>query len=80
MHTNSETENRTMPDRPPKYIDQYTAILICTRGVEGGIDELLEDLDSISINQSIAVSKTGYEEGQICPPPTCGRLSSQLKP
>ena len=80
VHTNSEIENRTMPDRPSKYINQHTGILICTRGVGDSIDELLEDLDSVSINQSIAVSMTGYEEGQICPPPTCGKLSSQLNP
>jgi hypothetical protein len=80
VHTNSEIESRTMPGRPPGYMDQHTGILICTRGEGKDIEELLNDNDSISVHQRSSVSQTGYEEGQICPPPTCGKLSSQLKP
>jgi hypothetical protein len=74
VHGNTPVERTSMPTRPALYLDQHTVILVTTKNK---IDLLAEGafVSTYQIDPG-----TGFEEGEICPPPRCGTMDDELQP
>lgn len=73
MHGLSAEERSDMPNRPQKYMNQHTVIIVCTHNYK---DLLIPGQHSVSHIYPLGQGEPeidgegrGLEEGQICPPP-----------
>lgn len=73
MHGLSAEERSDMPNRPSRFIDQHTVIIVCTHNQT---DLLEPGKNSVSHIYPLGYGEPeidgegkGLEEGQICPPP-----------
>ena len=74
VHGDTAIESAAMPNRPNRYQDQHTVILVATKNK---VDLLAE---GNFISSYLIDPGTGLEEGEICPPPKCSTIDDELQP